>query len=122
MRFNLKALIYLLVTIYTLSATAAWAQDLKSRMSARLPKINALKASGVAGENNNGYLSMRKQLADKKALVDAENADRRKAYQIIAKQQGASAEHVGKRRAMQIAKKAKPGTWLQNAQGKWYRK
>ena len=122
MRFKLTALFCLLVFGSATFAPAVWAESLKSRMSARLPKINALKASGVVGENNKGYLTMRKQQNDKKALVSAENKDRRQAYQKIAKQQGTTAGHVGKRRALQIAKKAKPGTWLQNAKDKWYRK
>lgn len=122
MRLKISALLCILIFGSAAFAAAAWADDLKSRMSARLPTINALKASGVAGENNKGYLTMRKQQSDKKALVDAENTDRRKAYQIIAKQQGTTVDHVAKRRALQIAKKAKPGTWLQNAKGKWYQK
>jgi uncharacterized protein YdbL (DUF1318 family) len=122
MRLKITTLVSLLVIGSIVLAAAAWAQDLKSRMSARRPAINSLKASGVVGENNQGYLTLLKQKTDKKALVAAENKDRRKAYQIIAKQQGTTAEHVAKRRALQIAKKAKPGTMLQNAKGKWYKK
>lgn len=29
---------------------------------------------------------------------------------------------VGKHRAIQIANKARPGEWLQDANGKWYKK
>jgi uncharacterized protein YdbL (DUF1318 family) len=122
MRLKITTLVSLLVIGSTVLAAAAWAQDLKSRMSARRPAINTLKASGIAGENNQGYLTMLKKQNDKKALIESENNDRRKVYQIIAKQQGTTAEHVGKRRALQIAKKAKPGTMLQNANGKWYKK
>ncbi|MGD9007462.1 MAG: YdbL family protein [Desulfobacteraceae bacterium] len=122
MRFKITSLVSLLVIGSIVLAAASWAQDLKSRMSARRPAINSLKASGAVGENNQGYLTLLKRQTDKKALVAAENKDRRKAYQIIAKQQGTTAEHVAKRRAIQIAKKAKPGTMLQNAKGKWYKK
>ncbi len=122
MRFKITTLLSLLVIGSTMLAATAWAQDLKSRMSARLPAINALKASGVVGENNQGYLTMLKKQNDKKAMIESENNDRRKAYQIIAKQQGTTVKHVGKRRSLQIAKKAKPGTMLQNAKGKWYKK
>ena len=122
MRFKITTLVSLLVIGSIVLAAAAWAQDLKSRMSARRPAINALKSSGVVGENNQGFLTLLKQQSDKKALVAAENKDRRKAYQIIAKQQGTTVEHVAKRRALQIAKKAKPGTMLQKASGKWYKK
>jgi uncharacterized protein YdbL (DUF1318 family) len=122
MRFKIATLVSLLVIGSIVLAAAAWAQDLKSRMSARRPAINALKASGVVGENNQGFLTLLKQQSGKKALVAAENKDRRKAYQIIAKQQGTTVEHVAKRRAFQIAKRAKPGTMLQNTNGKWYKK
>lgn len=122
MRFKIATLVSLLVIGSIVLANAAWAQDLKSRMRARQPAINALKASGVVGENNQGFLTLLKQQTDKKALVAAENKDRRKAYQIIAKQQGTTAGHVAKRRALQIAKKAKPGTMVQNANGKWHKK
>ena len=122
MRFKITTLVSLLIIGLTVLAATAWAQNLKSRMSARLPAINKLKASGVVGENNQGYLTMLKKQNDKKALVESENNDRREAYRIIAKQQGTTVEHVGKRRALQIAKKAKPGTMLQNANGKWYKK
>jgi uncharacterized protein YdbL (DUF1318 family) len=122
MRYKITTLISLLVIVSTAAATAAWAQDLKSRMSARQPAINALKAGGIIGENNLGYLTLLMQQSDHKELVAAENKDRRQAYQIIARQQGTTAEHVGKRRALQIAQKAKPGTALQDARGKWYKK
>lgn len=122
MRYKITTLVSLLIIGLTVLAAAAWAQDLKSRMSARLPAINKLKASGAVGENNQGYLTLLKKQNDKKALVESENNDRREAYQIIAKQQGTTVEHVGKRRALQIAKKATPGTMLQNAGGKWYKK
>jgi uncharacterized protein YdbL (DUF1318 family) len=106
----------------TVAVALAGAKDLKKRMAARKPAINALKTSGIVGENNQGYLTLRKKQSDKKALVDAENADRRNVYQLIAKQQGTTAEHVGRRRALKIADIAAPGTWLQNAKGKWYKK
>jgi uncharacterized protein YdbL (DUF1318 family) len=62
------------------------------------------------------------QKKEKKDVVAAENADRKKVYAAIAKQQGTTAELVGKRRALQIAKKAKAGTWIQDQSGKWNQK
>jgi hypothetical protein len=43
-------------------------------------------------------------------------------YEAIAKQQGTTLELVGKHRAIQISDKARPGEWLQDANGKWYQK
>lgn len=113
------SLFFLLVIVWT---GQAWGQDLKSRMRARLPVINDLKTRAVAGENNQGYLVMLKGQTEKKDVVTAENADRLKVYQAIARQQGTTAELVGQRRAIQIAKKTAPGQWLQNPKGQWYQK
>jgi uncharacterized protein YdbL (DUF1318 family) len=54
--------------------------------------------------------------------VDAENQDRKTVYAAIAKQQGTGIDVVEKHRAAQIERIAKPGTWLQDANGKWYKK
>lgn len=122
MRFKFISLFCILIIGAAVATALAGAGDLKKRMAARQPAINALKAGGIVGENNQGYLTLRKKQGDKKALVDAENADRRNVYQVIAKQQGTTAEHVGRRRALKIADIAAQGTWLQNAKGKWYQK
>ncbi len=103
-------------------ASIAWAQNIKERMRERRPVISDLKARGVAGENNKGFLEMLKGQTEKQDVVAAENKDRSKVYAAIAKQQGTTAELVGQRRALKIAEKAKPGEWLQNAEGKWYKK
>ena len=97
-------------------------KEIKQRMIARLPTIKALKNKGIVGENNMGYLQFvggKKVSAD---VVAAENTDRKTVYTAIAKQKATTAELVGKRRALQIAKKASPGEWLQDASGKWYQK
>jgi uncharacterized protein YdbL (DUF1318 family) len=96
-------------------------EELKARMLKRVDVINSLKAKGVVGENNRGYLEFRgpKENAD---VVDAENQDRKTVYAAIAKQQGTGIDVVEKHRAAQIERIAKPGTWLQDANGKWYKK
>ena len=103
------------------SATA-FGQDIKARIKARLPVIQALKAEGIIGENTAGYLEFRGNKKKNEDVVKAENSDRRKVYTEIGKQTGTTAEVVGKRRALRIAEIAKPGDWLQNAGGQWYRK
>ena len=114
--------ITLLIVGIISSGGLAWGQDIKARMHARLPEIVALKSSGVVGENNQGYLTMLKKQNGPKALVEAENKDRRSIYRTIAKQQGTSPKLVGQRRAIQIAQKADPGTWIQDPKGKWKQK
>ncbi len=115
------AVCLLIIALITL-AGAAWGQDIKARLRQRLPAIVALKTAGVVGENNQGYLTILKPSTDKKDLVDAENQDRRTIYEAIAKQQKTTSELVGQRRALQIAEKADPGEWIQNAKGGWARK
>ncbi len=117
-------IVFILVTVALLisAATLAGAGDIKDRMLERLPEIQALKTDGVIGEDKDGFLKFRKDAGDKQALVNAENADRGEIYKAIAAKQGVSAQVVGQRRALQIAERANPGEWLQNADGKWYQK
>jgi uncharacterized protein YdbL (DUF1318 family) len=120
MKSILKTTLCLLVCGYLLlSVTAVWAQDLKSRMRARLPELVTLKAEGIIGENNQGYLTLLKASTGKKALIDAENEDRRAIYAAIAKKQKTTPALVGQRRALQIAEKAAPGTMVQGEDGQW---
>jgi uncharacterized protein YdbL (DUF1318 family) len=106
----------------TLLAGNALAASLKERMKARLPQIIQLKAEGLIGENNRGYLELRNQNTTAAALISAENQDRQTVYNAIAQQQHANPEIVGQRRAAQIAARAVTGTWLQNGNGEWYKK
>jgi uncharacterized protein len=123
MKPSAQLVIGLFILSFVLSFnTSAWAQDIKSRMHARLPEIVALKAQGIIGENNQGYLTVLKKPTDQQAVVDAENEDRRKIYTAIAKKQKTTAELVGQRRALQIAEKADRGTMLQNSSGEWSKK
>ena len=95
---------------------------IKQRMIDRLPIINSLKDKGIVGENNKGYLEFVGKKKEKADVIKAENKDRKLVYKAIAKQQGTTAAVVGKHRAVQIANKARPGEWLQDANGKWYQK
>ena len=113
-----------LITCVSILVTAGYAGNIKARFKKRLPEIVALKKKGVIGETNRGYLAFVKKAGDKKekSLVQAENSDRRTVYQAIAKQQGVAVEVVEKRRALQIAQKSPAGFWLQDRNGRWYRK
>lgn len=114
--------LFLLSTI--LSAVYAYAQsaDIKAQMIARLPVIDSLKAQGVIGETNDGYLGFVSASRMNEDVISAENQDRKKVYEAIAKQQGTSVDVVGRRRAQQIAERAVPGTMLQDGGGNWYKK
>ncbi len=119
-----KSTIFICVLIVAtfLCAGMAWGQDIKARMRVRLPQVKALKSGGKVGENNQGYLTILKQANAQKQVVEAENSDRRAIYGVIAKKQGTTPKLVGQRRAMQIAKSAVPGTWVQGPKGKWKQK
>jgi uncharacterized protein len=117
-----KIHICVLLVVFIAATGTLYGQDIKSRMLARLPQIIALKAKGVLGENNQGYLTLLIKDAADPALVTAENQDRRLIYQAIAKKENTTPELVGRRRALQIAQKAEPGDWIQKADGSWGRK
>lgn len=116
-----KILAFLLIGFFIAGPTLS-ADDIKARMKNRLPVILELKAKGIVGENNKGYLEFIGGKKEKADVVAAENEDRQTVYAAIAKQQGTTAELVGKRRALQISQKAEPGDWLQDAKGNWYQK
>ena len=113
----------LFVSALLFGATVAHAEDLgavRARMEKRVSKIDALKTSGVLGEDNRGYLAVRS--GDDGGVAAAENADRAAVYAALAHKTGASAEAVGKARARQIAVGSAAGVWLQRENGGWYKK
>jgi uncharacterized protein len=116
------AMLAVVATTVLLLSTLTSGADIKSRMKDRLPKIIELKTAGIIGENNQGFLTFVGDRHPEQALIEAENEDRQLVYTAIAKQQGTTAALVGQRRAIQIAEKAQPGEWLQEAGGQWYQK
>lgn len=118
---NLTRIVLVLVFLAAV-ATSAQAQGIKERMRQRLPVIVDLKAQGIIGETNRGYIDFVGAKKPQKALIDQENADRKAIYTQIAKQQKTSLALVEKRRAMQIAQRAKPGEFIQEPNGSWKKK
>lgn len=116
-----RAMTFFFIFTMVAFAGSSYASDIVAKMQARLPDIKELKAKGVVGENNKGYLEF-VGAPTKENVVQDENNDRKEAYTAIAAQQGVTVEAVGKRRAEQIADKAVPGEWLQNPSGTWYKK
>lgn len=119
---NTKLMVLIMITVVLAMTGTAWAQGLKERMQSRLPAIVDLKARGIVGEDNNGFLAYIHGKNEKEDVVAAENTDRKTVYAAIAKKQGTTVELVGQRRALQLAEKAKPGEWLQKPDGQWYQK
>ena len=120
-RTFMTILTFVLIGFFVAGVSAS-ADDIKTRMKKRLPVVKELKAKGIMGENNQGYLQFVGAKKEKADVIAAENKDRKTVYAAIAKQQGTTAELVGKRRALQIAKKAAPGEWVQDAGGNWNKK
>jgi uncharacterized protein len=120
--FPILISLILLTGIIADAIAFAGSEDIKKHMLDRLPAILSLKQQGVVGENNKGFLEFIGSIKTGQETVSAENADRRTVYEAIAKQQGSTVGLVGTRRAIQIAETAQPGEWLQDSNGKWYRK
>ncbi|MCF6149770.1 MAG: YdbL family protein [Candidatus Kuenenia sp.] len=126
MKSNIFAtFLFILCAGIFLTNSTTFANDIytiKGQMEKRLPIIVELKSKGIIGEDNKGYLQFMGTSREKEEVIDAENEDRKKVYASIAEKEGASTEQVGRRRALQIAKKALKGDWLQDQNGKWYQK
>ncbi len=122
MYLNKKIAIFVAVVGMIAFAGLCRADGIKDRMRKRLPVINDLKARGILGENNQGYLAFPTGKKESQQVVDAENSDRRIVYESIAQKTGTTPEIVGQRRAIQIFENAGPGEWFQDKAGKWFRK
>ena len=104
------------------AVSAASAGDAKARMRERVSSIDELKLAEAVGENNRGFLEVRKSEGDAAAVVEAENKDRTEVFQATAARAGSTADAVGRAFARQIAAASKPGVWLQKDDGSWYKK
>ena len=121
----------LLATIAVLSfATGAFAitkDELKERFKARAPAIRAAKDAEKIGEVWNGRVEETQpdKTKDDKELQDlirAENGDRAQLYQIIAEEEGTTAEHVAERAGKRNCQRAQTGDWLKYRDGVWRKK
>ncbi len=125
MKKNIRLILIVLLGCGLLAAansSLADESDIKARMKARLPKIDALMARGIIGENNQGYLEYRGNKKPDADMIAAVNRDRKIVYQAIASKLGTTVDKVGSRRARQIRENAEPGTWIQEPDGQWTRK
>ena len=91
-------------------------------VAAGAQSLNALRASGAVGEGYDGLARVRQAGGGARSVVDAVNAKRRAIYAERAKEQGTTADQVGRVYARQILTKAPAGTWFLKESGKWVRK
>ena len=103
-------------------ASTVHSADIKERMAARIPAIDAMKDQGIIGENSKGFLEYRTNSKPQQQLVNEENKDRALVYEAISQQQGAPAALVGQRRAKMIDENGQTGQWFQKPDGSWYKK
>lgn len=122
MNLSRSSFVFVIISCFLLVASVAHSASIKARMAARIPEINALKDSGLIGENNIGLLEYRTAEKPKKDLIEAENTDRDIVYKAIAKSQGASPLLVAQSRAKMIAEHGPSGHWYQKPDGSWYKK
>ncbi len=100
----------------------AFAESIKARMKQRLPAIIELKAKGIVGENNQGFLTFVNGHKGPSDVITQENQDRKIVYTKIAQQQKTTEVLVGQRRAIQLFDLAKPGEFVQKPDGTWLKK
>ena len=121
--------LFALATVALFAAATAQAVDfakLKERFKERYPKLLKAKDAGKIGETFHGYVEAVKpeylRDADLKKLLEEENADRKTLYKAIADKEGVPPEKVAERNAVRNFKRAKPGHYLKNKDGKWVKK
>ena len=114
--------IFLVIMTLVAAAGPVLAQGIKERMKERLPVIAELKKQGIVGENNRGYLAFVGNEKSHEDLISEENQDRKTIYAHIAEQQNTSLSVVEKNRALQLAERAAPGTYVQKPDGTWVKK
>ncbi|NOU35441.1 MAG: DUF1318 domain-containing protein [Kiritimatiellaceae bacterium] len=88
----------------------------------RFAELKTMKAQGVVGENNRGYVQALGGGADVKALVAAENKDRKQVYEAIVQQNklGPAALPTVEAVFARVQRdKADPGDKVQDASGSW---
>lgn len=112
----------LVIVCLIFSSQLVFAASIKERMKARLPIIATLKADGIIGEDNKGYLGFVTEKRAEKELIAAENEDRKKIYLHFAKQQNTTVDVVEKIQAKRKAEKTKAGQFYQAPDGNWVQK
>ena len=106
-------------------ASTAWAQDAagaKTRMRERVATLDQLKIAEALGENNRGYVEVRKPDNNAAAVADAENKDRALVFSDTAARAGSNPDAVGRAFAKQVIAASAPGVWVQRDDGSWQKK
>jgi uncharacterized protein YdbL (DUF1318 family) len=120
--FLLFLFIFLVAPVFA-AASAEDMRDARERIIERLPEMENLWNRGLTGENNEGYVAARSSLnSEQIRWIQAENRDRMILYNYVAQDTGSDLFRVSRERAIQVAKMAKSGLWIQKDSGDWARK
>ncbi len=84
-------------------------------------ELDSAKATGLIGEQENGYLGAVVQSAEALALVNDINAKRKAAYQNLASKNNITLEQVEILAGKKSYEKTEPGHYLRN-NGQWIKK
>lgn len=97
--------------------------ELQARFKKRFEQVRQYKDQGKVGETSTGLLEAVKDADDAlKSLIEAENADRRELYRLIAEKEGTTPDVVARTNAIRNFRRAKAGDWLKADDGKWRQK
>ena len=122
MNRNLTKIVFTLSFFFSIFTIAySHQEDIRDRMKQRLPSIITLKDKGIIGEDSNGYLAFVGTSREGQNIVNAENADRKTVYQMIAKKTGSTIEVVAEKRAKKLAQNAPSGHYIK-VNGTWIKK
>ncbi len=82
------------------------------------------KAANQIGEKLDGYLGVVDPDTPEKykKAVEAANERRKGRYGTIAEKRGTTVESVGRQAGEKLISRAKPGEWVESAEGKWVKK
>lgn len=108
-------------------------EELRDRFDQRHDKLLAIKDAGKVGETVKGYVrSVRPAFLDDKVgeedsptireLLEAENRDRRRLYELLAEKLDEKPEEIAVQNAIRNFKKADPEHFLRLQDGTWIQK
>lgn len=89
---------------------------------AQAQSLDAARAQGLVGEQPNGYLGVVTPAPGIEALVTSINAQRRAAYEGIARDNGVPLAAVEQQAGQNLIDRAAPGTFIMDPSGAWVRK
>ncbi len=108
--------------VTALAGMAAWAA--LGAAPAWALELDAAKAQGWIGERRDGYVGLVDAAApaEARALVDQINAERRNAYDAVARQNSVPRDQVEALAGQKLIQRAAAGTFVMDAAGRWIRK